>query len=246
MLRVVGFLTKTGIAAGGVVGMTTAPSDLSQFFRSVSAWVDTGGNIEAILWGILVVFGVWALFDVWKWFRGQKGKKTPPALTETDLTGFIKSGGAVTLVEGDQHNYYSLPDGTEFAIPKEVHLSIEEHSHTALTKADGTIETRSSADPGRGDLAATLIKTAGTFAIAAKVFNDWRYSPQPRVPEQAFFAMEERLRTEGETEETVRFLDEHGAWQTSMEWLPPVPMNDPNRYEFALMLFLRQARGEDE
>ena len=113
--------------------------------------------------------------------------------------------------------------------------------------AVGTVETRSSWDPGRGDLAATAIESAPTFEVAAAAFNDWRWSPQPRVPEQAFTAMEDRLRAEGEGEKTVRFLREHGAWEESTKWLcPDVPTNDPHRFEWALMLFRQQCEGEGE
>ena len=112
--------------------------------------------------------------------------------------------------------------------------------------ADGPINPRSSWDPGRGDLTANKIESAPTFGIAAAAFNDWRWSPQPRVPKRAFTAMENRLRAEGEGEETVRFLREHGAWDESTESLPDVPTNDPHRFEWALMLFSQQCKGEDD
>ena len=92
-------------------------------------------------------------------------------------------------------------------------------------------------DPGRGDLAAAAIRNARTFSIAAEIFNNWRWSLRPRVPEQAFAAMEDRLRSEGESEETVRFLIEHGVWAESEAFLPDNPVNDPNRFEWALMIF---------
>lgn len=181
----------------------------------------------------------------------EKKVNTKGADDAVDLAGVIKSRGNVTVVEGDQHNHYTLPAGAEITVPKLIHFEVIEHvsvhddSHSVLTKADGTIEVQSSWDPGRGDLAAAAIEAAPTFEVATKIFNDWRWSPQPRVPEQAFPAMEDRLRSEGEGEETVRFLREHGAWEGSTEWLPDVPTNDPHRFEWALMLFSRQREGED-
>lgn len=122
------------------------------------------------------------------------------------LTGIIKSAGNVTIIEGDQHNHYTLPAGAELTVPKTAQLTIGEHTHSALIKADGTVETRSSWDPGRGDLAAPVIENSKTFAVSVAVFNDWRYAPRPQARAEVVAAMGERLRAEGETPETEAFL----------------------------------------
>ncbi len=60
--------------------MITAPSDLARLLRSTADWFDGGGNVELILWGVIIVFGIWMVLDIWTLFaRGQRRKRKPPS-----------------------------------------------------------------------------------------------------------------------------------------------------------------------
>ena len=96
-------------------------------------------------------------------------------------------------------------------------------------------------DQGRGDLAARLIEIAPDFQKARGVFDDWRYDRNPRAKEVAIDAMVARLRAEGETPQTEKYLlAELAATVDSVaESLPkdPAGVNDPHRFEWMVMCF---------
>ncbi len=62
-------------------------------------------------------------------------------------------------------------------------------------------------DPGRGDLAAHIVEGASDFRRAESAFNDCRHDANPRRLDLLHAAMVERLRKEGRTPETWRFVE---------------------------------------
>ena len=96
-------------------------------------------------------------------------------------------------------------------------------------------------DQGRGDLAARLIEIAPDIQKARGVFDDWRYDRNPRAMEAAVDAMVARLRAEGETPQTEKYLlAELAAMVDSVtESLPKdrAGVNDRHRFEWMVMCF---------
>ena len=75
-MRILAFIGRGGAVGAAGIGVTTAPSDLAAFLYSVADWVDAGGRIEMILWGVIGVFGIWMVFDIWTWASARRKART--------------------------------------------------------------------------------------------------------------------------------------------------------------------------
>lgn len=83
-MRIRAFIVKVVTVSTAGIGLITAPSALGNFLRSTADWVETGGQIELILWSVIVVLGVWMIFDIGAWVlswhrnRSEKSPQTDP------------------------------------------------------------------------------------------------------------------------------------------------------------------------
>ena len=75
-MRILAFIGRGGAVGAAGIGVTTAPSDLAAFLYSVADWVDAGGRIEMILWGVIGVFGIWMVFDILTWAAARRKART--------------------------------------------------------------------------------------------------------------------------------------------------------------------------
>ncbi|MDE0077135.1 MAG: hypothetical protein OXM03_04420 [Chloroflexota bacterium] len=94
-------------------------------------------------------------------------------------------------------------------------------------------------DRGRGDLAATLIKSASTFGKAEEIFDHCRHDKQPRKLETAIDAMASRLIKEGRTDETMQFLENEdlGPGYKLAVSMPPVDGATDWQYQWVVTVF---------
>ena len=86
-------------------------------------------------------------------------------------------------------------------------------------------------DPGRGDLAATLIETAPNFQQAERIFNTCRRSANPRAIALLNAAMIKRLHTEEPTPDVLSFLEGEG-----IERIPEDADDGEREYNFEWMI----------
>lgn len=113
---------------------------------------------------------------------------------------------------------------------------------SALIAGEGVFER----NPGRGDAAARLIECAPGFEEAVSIFRDFRLAPLTVQEDSVGSAMVDRLRREGPTNDTLKFLSEEGCLERRRQEGEEI---DEGSYEWVVMIFedkVRKARGNDD
>ena len=145
-------VAKVGLGAAGTLGVTTAPNDFAGLLRDTADRIESGGDIETILWVLCIGLFVWAAIDVWRWRTGRSSPvAAEPNHHDPAGTVIVEGGGTVNIVEGDQHIHHHIHGEAEVITTRPlnvIYMGVTEHAtgsaktELVLTKEDGTVTVR--------------------------------------------------------------------------------------------------------